>query len=306
MKEPTLVILAAGMGSRYGGLKQIDPMDEYGNAIIDYSIYDAKRAGFQKIVFLIKEQIADVFKNTIGKRVEPHIDVAYAYQEIDNLPEGYQPPEGREKPWGTAHAIYCCKDVVNGPFAVINADDYYGVDAYKVMYDYLTKEHGDDKYHYAMVGYQLQNTVTDNGHVSRGICVTDENHYLKSITERTHIEKREKTAVYTEDDGETWMPIAYDTLVSMNFFGFQHNLFDEISAGFPAFLDDALANNPLKGEYFIPSVVSHLIDTEKADVKVLSSTAKWYGVTYKEDKDYVVKALKAFREEGIYPDSLWG
>ena len=174
------------------------------------------------------------------------------------------------------------------------------------MYDYLTKEHGDDKYHYAMVGYQLQNTVTDNGHVSRGICVTDENHYLKSITERTHIEKREKTAVYTEDDGETWMPIAYDTLVSMNFFGFQHNLFDEISAGFPAFLDDALANNPLKGEYFIPSVVSHLIDTEKADVKVLSSTAKWYGVTYKEDKDYVVKALKAFREEGIYPDSLWG
>lgn len=306
MKEPTLVILAAGMGSRYGGLKQIDPMDEYGNAIIDYSIYDAKRAGFKKVVFLIKEQIADVFKNTIGKRIEPHIQVEYAYQEINHLPEGYQAPEGREKPWGTAHAIYCCKDVVDGPFAVINADDYYGVDAYKVMYDYLTKEQPDDKYHYAMVGYELKNTVTDNGHVSRGICITDEDGYLKSITERTHIEKREKTAVYTDDDGETWMPLPYDSLVSMNFFGFQHNLFKEISNGFPAFLDDAIAHNPLKGEYFIPSVVSSLIDNGKADVKVLSSTAKWYGVTYKEDKDYVVSALKKFREEGIYPVSLWG
>lgn len=306
MKEPTLLILAAGMGSRYGGLKQIDPMDEYGNAIIDYSIYDAKRAGFKKVVFLIKEQIADVFKNTIGKRIEPHIQVEYAYQEINHLPEGYQAPEGREKPWGTAHAIYCCKDVVDGPFAVINADDYYGVDAYKVMYDYLTKEQPDDKYHYAMVGYELKNTVTDNGHVSRGICITDEDGYLKSITERTHIEKREKTAVYTDDDGETWMPLPYDSLVSMNFFGFQHNLFKEISNGFPAFLDDAIAHNPLKGEYFIPSVVSSLIDNGKADVKVLSSTAKWYGVTYKEDKDYVVSALKKFREEGIYPVSLWG
>jgi dTDP-glucose pyrophosphorylase len=306
MNEPTLVILAAGMGSRYGGLKQMDPMDEYGNAIIDYSVYDAKRAGFKKVVFLIKEQIADVFKEQIGKRIEPHIEVSYAYQELDKLPEGYSVPEGREKPWGTAHAIYCCKDAVDGPFAVINADDYYGVDAYKVMYDYLTKDHGDDKYHYAMVGYHLENTVTENGHVSRGICVTDEHEYLKSITERTHIEKREHTAVYTEDDGQTWTPLAYDSLVSMNFFGFQHNLFEEISNGFPAFLNDALVNNPLKGEYFIPSVVSNLIDCGKADVKVLNSTAKWYGVTYKEDKETVVSALKGFRKLGIYPDSLWG
>lgn len=306
MKEPTLVILAAGMGSRYGGLKQIDPMDEHGNAIIDYSVYDAKRAGFKKVVFLIKEQIADVFKNTIGKRIEPHIEVAYAYQELDRLPEGYAVPEGREKPWGTAHAIYCCKDVVDGPFAVINADDYYGADAYRVMYEYLTKPQDDDKYHYAMVGYELQNTVTDHGHVSRGICKMDEHGFLQSITERTHIEKRESYAVYTEDDGETFNPLPYESVVSMNFFGFQHNLFAEINAGFPAFLDEALKSNPLKGEYFIPSVVSGLIENGKADVKVLNSSAKWYGVTYKEDKDYVVSALKQFREEGIYPESLWG
>lgn len=306
MKEPTLVILAAGMGSRYGGLKQIDPMDEHGNAIIDYSIFDAKRAGFKKVVFLIKEQIADLFKEKIGSHIEPHMEVAYAYQELDCLPEGYSVPEGRVKPWGTAHAIYCCKDVVDGPFAVINADDYYGADAYKVMYDYLTQEQTDDKYHYAMVGYHLENTVTDHGHVSRGVCELDADGYLESITERTHIEKREETAVYTEDDGESWVPLDYSTLVSMNFFGFQHNLFEEISAGFPAFLDQAMIENPLKGEYFIPSVVSSLINSGKADVKFLSSTAKWYGVTYKEDKDFVVSALKSFREAGIYPDSLWG
>ena len=305
MKEPTLVILAAGMGSRYGGLKQMDPMDEYGNALIDYSVFDAKRAGFKKVVFLIKNQIADVFKEQIGSRIEPHIQVTYAYQELNKLPEGYEVPEGRVKPWGTAHAIYCCKDALYGPFAVINADDYYGADAYRVMYDYLTQEHDDDKYHYAMVGYHLKNTVTDHGHVSRGICVTDENGFLKSITERTHIEKREHTAVYTEDDGETWIPLDYDSLVSMNFFGFQHNLFDEISNGFPDFLDDAVIHNPLKGEYFIPSVVNNLINSGKADVKVLSSTAKWYGVTYLEDKEHVVSALKAFRDQGVYPDPLW-
>lgn len=306
MKKPILVILAAGMGSRYGGLKQMDSMDEYGNAILDYSVFDAKRAGFDKVVFLIKKEIEEVFKEHIGSRMEAHINVAYAYQELDNLPEGYKVPEGRVKPWGTAHAIYCCKDVVDGPFAVINADDYYGVDAFRVMYDYLTKDFDEDKYHYAMVGYQLKNTVTDNGHVSRGICITDKDGYLKSITERTHIEKRAETAVYTEDDGQTWMPLSYNSLVSMNFFGFQHNLFKEISDGFPAFLDKALASNPLKGEYFIPSVVSSLIHSQKADVKVLESTAKWYGVTYKEDKNYVVNALKKFRNQGIYPDSLWG
>ncbi len=306
MKGPTLVILAAGMGSRYGGLKQMDPMDEHGNAIIDYSVFDAKRAGFSKVVFLIKEQIKDVFIENIGKRIEPHMNVEYAYQELDKLPEGYEVPEGRVKPWGTAHAIYCCKDVVDGPFAVINADDYYGADAYKVMYEYLTEDHGDDRYHYAMVGYQLGNTVTDNGHVSRGVCVTDADGFLQSITERTHIEKRGDHAEYTEDDGASWEALSYETPVSMNFFGFQHNLFDEIAEGFPAFLDDAIVNNPLKGEYFIPSVVSKLIGSGKADVKVLKSTAKWYGVTYKEDKEYVVSALKQLRDEGIYPDSLWG
>ena len=228
MKKPALVILAAGMGSRYGGLKQMDPMDPMGHAIIDYSIYDAKRAGFGKVVFVIKKAIEKDFKETVGARVPEGMEVCYAYQEVDALPEGYNVPEGRVKPWGTAHAVLCAKPFINEPFAVINADDYYGVDGYKVMADFLTShEEKDGKAPFAMVGYHLGNTVTENGYVSRGVCEVDDNHQLLSITERTHIEKREDHAEFTEDDGATWASLPFDTLVSMNFFGFQPMIMEE-------------------------------------------------------------------------------
>ena len=276
MKKPALVILAAGMGSRYGGLKQMDPMDPMGHAIIDYSIYDAKRAGFGKVVFVIKKAIEKDFKETIGARVPEGMEVCYAYQEVDALPKGYNVPEGRVKPWGTAHAVLCAKPFINEPFAVINADDYYGVDGYKVMADFLTShEEEDGKAPFAMVGYHLGNTVTENGYVSRGVCEVDDNHQLVSITERTHIEKREDHAEFTEDDGVTWTSLPFDTLVSMNFFG-------------------------LKGEYFIPSVASDLLHSGKASLEVLVSKDQWYGVTYPEDKQSVIDALAKLRDDGVY------
>ena len=301
MKKPALVILAAGMGSRYGGLKQMDPMDPMGHAIIDYSIYDAKRAGFGKVVFVIKKAIEKDFKETVGARVPEGMEVCYAYQEVDALPEGYNVPEGRVKPWGTAHAVLCAKPFINEPFAVINADDYYGVDGYKVMADFLTShEEKDGKAPFAMVGYHLGNTVTENGYVSRGVCEVDDNHQLLSITERTHIEKREDHAEFTEDDGATWTSLPFDTLVSMNFFGFQPMIMDELEKGFPAFLDQAIKENPLKGEYFIPSVASDLLHEGKASLEVLVSKDQWYGVTYPEDKQSVIDALAALRENGTY------
>ena len=301
MKKPALVILAAGMGSRYGGLKQMDPMDPMGHAIIDYSIYDAKRAGFGKVVFVIKKAIEKDFKETVGAKVPEGMEVCYAYQEVDALPEGYNVPEGRVKPWGTAHAVLCAKPFINEPFAVINADDYYGVDGYKVMADFLTShEEKDGKAPFAMVGYHLGNTVTENGYVSRGVCEVDDNHQLLSITERTHIEKREDHAEFTEDDGATWASLPFNTLVSMNFFGFQPMIMDELEKGFPAFLDQAIKENPLKGEYFIPSVASDLLHDGKASLEVLVSKDQWYGVTYPEDKQSVIDALAALRENGTY------
>ena len=301
MKKPALVILAAGMGSRYGGLKQMDPMDPMGHAIIDYSIYDAKRAGFGKVVFVIKKAIEKDFKETVGARVPEEMEVCYAYQEVDALPEGYNVPEGRVKPWGTAHAVLCAKPFINEPFAVINADDYYGVDGYKVMADFLTShEEKSGKAPFAMVGYHLGNTVTENGYVSRGVCEVDDNHQLLSITERTHIEKREDHAEFTEDDGATWASLPFDTLVSMNFFGFQPMIMDELEKGFPAFLDQAIKENPLKGEYFIPSVASDLLHDGKSSLEVLVSKDQWYGVTYPEDKQSVIDALAALRENGTY------
>mgnify|MGYP000057390988 FL=1 len=301
MKKPALVILAAGMGSRYGGLKQMDPMDPMGHAIIDYSIYDAKRAGFGKVVFVIKKAIEKDFKETIGARVPEGMEVCYAYQEVDALPKGYNVPEGRVKPWGTAHAVLCAKPFINEPFAVINADDYYGVDGYKVMADFLTShEEEDGKAPFAMVGYHLGNTVTENGYVSRGVCEVDDNHQLVSITERTHIEKREDHAEFTEDDGATWTSLPFNTLVSMNFFGFQPMIMDELEKGFPAFLDKAIKENPLKGEYFIPSFASDLLHSGKASLEVLVSKDQWYGVTYPEDKQSVIDALAKLRDDGVY------
>lgn len=304
MNKPALVILAAGMGSRYGGLKQMDPMDPQGHAIIDYSIYDAKRAGFGKIVFIIKKEIEKDFKETIGKRVPEGLEVCYAYQEVNALPEGYSLPEGRVKPWGTAHAVLCAKPFIQEPFAVINADDYYGVHGFQIMADFLTSHEEQDPAPFAMVGYHLGNTVTDNGYVSRGICEVDDNHQLISITERTHIEKREDHAEFTEDDGATWTPLPFDQLVSMNFFGFQPMIMDELETGFPAFLDQALAENPLKGEYFIPSVASDLLGKGKATMEVLVSKDQWYGVTYPEDKENVMNALQSLKDQGVYPQNF--
>ena len=305
MKKPVLVIMVAGMGSRYGGLKQIDPVDEYGNIIMDYSIYDAKRAGFEKVVFIIKKENEEVFKEAVGNRMAQYMEVEYVFQDINNIPEPFAVPEGRVKPWGTAHAVLSAIDVVDGPFAVINADDYYGRNGFQVIYDYLSTHEDDDKYRYAMVGYQLKNTVTDNGHVSRGICETDEEGQLVSITERTKIEKREGKIAFTEDDGESWTFVDENTLVSMNMWGFSRSILDEIKAGFAAFLENGIKENPMKCEYYLPSVVSDLLEEDRATVAVLESTDKWYGITYKEDKPMIVNAMKEMKEQGIYPEKLW-
>lgn len=305
MKKPVLVIMAAGMGSRYGGLKQIDPVDDEGHIIMDFSIYDAKRAGFEKVVFIIKKAIEKEFKAGIGDRISQYMDVEYVYQELDTLPEGFEVPEGRVKPFGTGHAILSCKDVVDGPFAVINADDYYGVHAFQEIYNYLTENEDDEKYHYAMVGYILSNTLTENGYVSRGICEMDKDAFLTGITERTHIEQRDMGVQFTEDDGQTWEDIAADSIVSMNMFGFTASMLKELECRFPEFLKKGLKENPMKCEYFLPSVVSDLIEEDKADVKVLRSEDRWYGITYKEDKEAVVSAVQKLKDTGVYPQHLW-
>ncbi len=306
MNKPVLVIMAAGMGSRYGGLKQIDPVGNHGQPILDYSIYDARRAGFETVVFVIKHEIEDTFKSAIGDRIAKSINVKYAFQELGDLPEGYAVPEGRVKPWGTCHAILAARKVVDGPFAVINADDYYGPEAFQTIYDYLSRNPDrPDCYEFAMVGYLLGNTVTENGHVARGVCVEDENHFLQTVTERTHIEKDGANARFTEDGGKSWSSLPGDTIVSMNMWGLTRGFIDEAEARFPAFLDKAMAENPQKGEYFLPSVVSALIEEGKARVKVLRSTDRWYGVTYQADKPVVVAAIAEKTASGLYPDNLW-
>lgn len=305
MKKPVLVVMAAGMGSRYGGLKQIDPVDEYGNIIMDFSIYDAIRAGFQKVVFIIKKENEENFREAIGDRIAKQLEVAYVYQDLHNIPDGYEVPEGRVKPWGTGHAVLSCIDVIDGPFAVINADDYYGSNAFKMAYDYLSTHEDDGTYRYMMTGYQLENTLTENGHVARGVCVTDENGYLKKINERTHIEKRGDVTAYTEDDGQTWVTIPEGSTVSMNMWGFTESILIELKQRFGKFLDENLEKNPLKCEYFLPFVVDELLLEGRATVQVLKSMDKWYGVTYKEDKPHVVAALRALKEQGLYPEKLW-
>ena len=306
MSAPVLVVMAAGMGSRYGGLKQIDPVDENGNIIIHYSLFDAYRAGFRTAVFVIKPELEETFKEVIGPKVPEKMEIKYVYQTLDDLPEGYGIPEGRTKPWGTAHAALAARSVVDGPFAIINSDDYYGVDAFKTIYDYLCS-HPDspDCYEYAMVGYLLKNTVTENGSVARGICTSDAEGYLDTITERTKIVKGEAMPRFTEDDGATWTDLPGDTIVSMNMWGFTRSYLDEAEARFPAFLAQTMQTDPLKGEYYLPGVVSQLLDEKKARVRVLSSTDKWHGVTYKEDKPAVVNALAQMRRSGLYPMNLW-
>ena len=305
MKKPILVVMAAGMGSRYGGLKQIDPVDKQGHIIMDFSIYDAVKAGFQKVVFIIKKENEADFRAAIGDRISNVIDVEYVFQDLHNLPEGFQVPEGRVKPWGTGHAILSCLGVVDAPFAVINADDYYGSHAFQMIYDYLTTHEDDEKYRYTMVGYVLENTLTENGHVARGECVTDQDGYLKEINERTRIEKRGGDTAYTEDDGATWTVIPQGSTVSMNMWGFTESILEELKNRFAKFLEENLEKNPLKCEYFLPFVVDELLTEGKATVQVLKSLDKWYGVTYKEDKPVVVAAIQALKDKGLYPQNLW-
>jgi len=299
--------MAAGMGSRYGGLKQIDPVGSHGEAILDYSLYDAYEAGFRTAVIVIKEAIREDFMATVGKRLaSAPLEIRYAYQEIDKLPEGFTVPEGRTKPWGTGHAVLCAKDAVDGaPFAVINADDYYGKEALKKIYTFLENAQDAEKYAYCMVAYNMGNTVTENGYVSRGICQTDKDGFLTSVVERTRIEQYEGGIHYIGDDGESWVDVAADTPVSMNMWGFTGSFMEELTAYFPNFLNGDMPKNPQKAEMFLPSVVSHLINTDKATVKVLRTGDKWYGVTYAADKPVVIAALKALTAEGKYPDGLW-
>lgn len=305
MKKPVLVIMAAGMGSRYGGLKQIDPVDAQGHIIMDFSIYDAVKAGFEKVVFIIKKENEADFRSCIGDRMEKQIQVEYVFQDINNLPEGFKVPEGRTKPWGTAHAVLSCLPVIDGPFAVINADDYYGQQAFRMIYDFLASHEDKEKYQYTMVGYLLENTLTENGHVARGVCETNEAGKLTEITERVRIEKREDGPAYTEDEGNTWTGLAKDTVVSMNMWGFTKSVLEEIHDRFASFLKASLPENPLKCEYFLPFVVDELIREDKAEVTVLKSRDRWYGITYKEDKPAVMKAIQALKDEGCYPQNLW-
>ena len=307
-KKPVLVVMAAGMGSRYGGLKQIDPVGSHGEAILDYSLYDAYEAGFRTAVIVIKEAIREDFMATVGKRLEKcPLEVRYAYQEIHKLPEGFSVPEGRSKPWGTGHAVLCAMEAVDGaPFAAINADDYYGKTALKNIYTFLENAQDSDKYAYCMVAYNMGNTVTENGYVSRGICQTDENGFLTSVVERTRIEQYEDGIHFIGDDGESWVDVAADTPVSMNMWGFTGSFMAELKNRFPVFLASAVPENPQKAEMFLPSIVSQLIDEEKATVKVLRTADKWYGVTYAADKPAVIAALQALTQQGLYPDGLWG
>ena len=305
-KKPVLVVMAAGMGSRYGGLKQIDPVGSHGEAILDYSLYDAHRAGFETAVIIIKEAIREDFMSTGGKRLERcPMEIRYAYQELDKIPEGLTIPEGRTKPWGTCHAVLCAKEIIgDAPFAVINADDYYGVSAFEVIYKALTQLQDDETYHYCMVGYLLGNTVTEHGSVARGVCEADSNGYLATINERTRVEKYDGGIHYTED-GENWVRLPEDTIVSMNLWGFTPSFLEEVAIRFPVFLAHALQTNPAKAEYYLPFAVEALLNEGKADVKILRSPDKWYGVTYAADKPQVVAALKEKTAEGLYPDGLW-
>ena len=304
MAEPVLVIMAAGMGSRYGGLKQIDPVDDYGNLIIDFSIYDAIQAGFQKIIFVIKHEIEKEFKERIGSRIAALVSVEYVYQELEYIPAGCSAPEGRRKPWGTGHAVLCCKDCIDGPFAVINADDYYGKSAFQILYDAL-KASEEVSSRYFIIGYTLTNTLTENGHVARGICEVDTLGMLQGVKERTHIEKRDTDAAYTEDGGITWSILPASSIVSMNLWGFHRSILRELEAGFKEFYAKEVKTDPLTAEFFLPTAVGDLIKAKKAEVKVLQSQDKWYGVTYKEDKMRVVQAFRSLKEQGRYPERLW-
>ena len=301
MERPALIIMAAGMGSRFGGLKQITPVGDKGEIIMDFSLYDAWKAGFRKVVFVIKKEKEADFRAIVGPHVESRMAVHYVFQEPDDLPAGFALPEGRVKPWGTAHAVRAARHVIHEPFAVINADDFYGRGAYEALYSFFASDPPAGEQ--AMVGYRLRNTVTEFGHVARGVCQT-ENGYLTSIVERTHIEKRGSDAAYTED-GQTFVTLPGDTLVSMNFWGFQREMMDAFDARFESFLRNDLPRNPEKAEYFLPSVANAEMAAGRARVRVLPCEETWHGVTYREDLPSVVSAVAELKRRGVYPAELW-
>lgn len=303
----TLVILAAGMGSRYGGLKQLDPMTDHGEFILDFSIFDAIRAGFDRVVFIIKEENLELFRETVGNRIEKKIKVEYAFQSLDRIPSGYSVPTDRTKPLGTGHAVYCVSDIVDDNFAVINADDYYGRDTFVQLANHLKNAKTENGVaHHCMVGFRLLNTLTENGTVSRGQCVVDEQGMLKTVTERTKIKKTEDGAAYLADDGETWIDMPKDTIVSMNCWGFTPDVFRGLKTGLCDFLEDLKASsNPLKAEFYLPFSVDEQNREGKCDVRVYPTKEIWQGVTYPEDKARVKAAIRALIENGQYPEKLW-
>lgn len=305
MEKPVLVIMAAGMGSRYGGLKQIDSVDEQGHIIIDFSIYDAIKAGFRKVVFIIKKEIEEDFKKVIGNSIRNLDNVEFVYQEVAKVPESFSVPEGRVKPWGTGHAILCCKDKIQGPFAVINADDFYGREAFTKIYDFLSSGEENRESLYTMVGYQLSNTLTEHGSVARGVCDVNGEGFLTKVTERTRIEKFPEGPKYYDSENDKWVDILAGTTVSMNLWGFQAGIMEELEKEFALFLKSEVSDNPLKSEFFLPTVVQHMIETQKAQVKVLHSKDQWFGVTYKEDKEVVLREIARLKERGVYPANLW-
>ena len=304
-KEPTLVIMAAGMGSRYGGLKQVDTITDTDEIIVDFSLYDAMLAGFDRAIFIIREEHRDLFREVIYERAGRFMKIEYAYQKIDDIPQGVAVPEDRKKPWGTAHAVLSCRDMIDGPFAVINADDYYGPDGFAAIYEYLTTHEDGEKQEYCMVGYKLENTVTENGTVSRGVCTIDENGNLADVTERTKIKEVDGRISYTEDEGETWIPLPDGTIVSMNFWGFTAGMMNELKDGMDEFFETKFISDPVKSECYLPAVADNLIKTGKANVKVLNSSDAWYGITYPEDKEDVKNALESMKDKGLYPPKLW-
>ena len=303
-KKPVLVIMAAGMGSRYGGLKQMDPVGGSGELIIDFSLYDAWRAGFDTAICIIKKEIEADFKAIMDRGAARRMTIRYAYQEIGNVPDGTIIPPERKKPWGTGHALLQAKPLVEGPFAVINADDYYGPAAFASAYEYLAHAKDKEMYDYCMIGYSIENTLTENGHVARGVCALTPEGYLSDIQERTKIQINQGQIQFTEDD-LTWTTLVEGTPVSMNFFGFTPSFLDELERRFPSALAAILKSNPVKGEFYVPLGVGALIDERRASVKMIPSRDKWYGVTYQEDKPLVVAAMEDKKRRGEYPDRLW-
>ena len=306
MEKPVLVVLAAGMGSRYGGLKQMDSVGSCGQCLIDYSIFDARRAGFETVVFVITREMEADFRGTVGDRISRGMKVRYAFQSLEDLPEGLDIPDGRVKPWGTTHAVLAARDCIDGPFAVINADDYYGPEAFRVLYDYLA-HHTDrpDCFQYAMVGYRLGRTLSDNGSVTRGVCRVSRDGLLENIVEQQSIERDGEGGRFSTDGGQSWNHLAGDTLVSMNFWGFQRSFLEEARQRFPLLLHRALAQHPEKGEVQLPVIVADMLDRGRAQVRVLSSGEQWFGVTYREDKPLVMEALREKTQQGLYPENLW-